>query len=1301
MFDDQGNGRDSHFYQTKWKYGLMFVALSTGLVITTQSAQLLAEEANLPTTTLVSEQAEEPPIKEGYFRVHFKGLDEEKINDLGLWLWGGVANPSDGWPGGATKFDASHKSQYGYYIDIPQSQPVGNINYLLLDCTKEGDAAKITTTDQTISLLTPEMNQAFIDEKFAVHVNEPNLNENIMRIHYHREDNEYDDWGLWLWGDSVAASKTWPTDAMHYTGKDQYGVYFDVPVTNGVNSSFGFLVVNKDGSQQSGDMQANRKANDQIFIQNTDTTIFDNPYQFDSNKPVEPTEPGTAEISASASVNHAINSNESAILTVDITNNSQLKVANIKADLSAIGGGNNVAISPELNAITVSVPNTVVSGDYQIPVTVIDEKGGYYTTEALITINEREKQASEKDWDEQIIYFMVTDRFKDGNPANNDPASMNYASAQNQAGVYHGGDFKGVTEKLDYLKELGVTTIWVTPIVEQVEQDASYGTENGEYYAYHGYWAKNFEELNPHLGTLDEFHTLIDEAAERNINIMVDVVLNHAGYGMDKPADKEIPGFPSDSDRQKFHDMFRTENGLDIDKEQSLAGLPDFKTEDPAVRKKLVDWQAQWLEKAKTPKGNSIYGYRIDTVKHVDNTTWQAFKNALVTKDQDFHLIGESWGANYQDTKGHLNSGMMDSLLDFGFKGIAKQFIDGDLTGAMTSIIARNQALTSNLTLGQFLSSHDEDGFMLHQTDANKQKLAATLQITSKGQPVIYYGEELGQTGQNNWPIYTNRYDFDWEEAEKAVKADDYDMYDHYKKLLAFRNQYSELLSRGTTEILGGTNQQGWLVAKRILSNQVAYIGYNSTDEVKELTFEVTNPNTAITDHYTGATYQATTNEDGKHIVIVEVPRLAEGGTILLTSDQAEITAVSEKAKEVPAEDPIAEGSIRMHFKQLPDQALSDLGLWIWGDVETPSESVDTWPQGATSFSTAKTDGYGYYIDVPMKEGKKEKVQFLINNSNGDNLSQDREIAILSDTMNEAWIDEQYRSYSYEPLAQEQMIRINYYRTDGNYADLGVWLWEDVEHASSNWPDGMNLINEGQYGRYVDVPLKEAAKKLGFLFVNEKTGDKTQDKNYIFDDLSNHTQIFVKDTDTKVYTNPYYADQIILNGAEQISPTEIALTFTTLEGASDDEIKAEIKVNLADKPAEITDYDINRDTNKIVLKGNFTIGVTPYKISYKGLTFQARLGWQMIDSQYGYDGELGATISEDGTSATTKVWAPSAEKVSLVIYDKNDQNTVLTTTPMNQGEKGVWDLTISAADLGIDNLTGYYYHYLIERNGEK
>ncbi|WP_238599852.1 alpha-amylase family glycosyl hydrolase, partial [Streptococcus suis] len=92
---------------------------------------------------------------------------------------------------------------------------------------------------------------------------------------------------------------------------------------------------------------------------------------------------------------------------------------------------------------------------------------------------------------------------------------------------------KGVTAKLDYLKKLGVDSIWLTPLVENIPQNVGSATD-GEYYAYHGYWASNFEKLNPHLGSLADFHELIDAAAEKGINIVVDVVLNHAGYGTEE-----------------------------------------------------------------------------------------------------------------------------------------------------------------------------------------------------------------------------------------------------------------------------------------------------------------------------------------------------------------------------------------------------------------------------------------------------------------------------------------------------------------------------------------------------------------------------------------------------------------------------------------------------------------------------------------------------------------------------------------------------------------------------------------------
>ena len=125
----------------------------------------------------------------------------------------------------------------------------------------------------------------------------------------------------------------------------------------------------------------------------------------------------------------------------------------------------------------------------------------------------------------------MTDRFNDGDPTNNDPNGENYG--ERDPGEYYGGDFQGIIDKLDYLDELGINTIWISPIVDNINFGLDTPTEEDiKYYAYHGYWAKNFEVIEEHFGDLETFKKLIDAAHDRGIKIMVDVVLNHTGYGL-------------------------------------------------------------------------------------------------------------------------------------------------------------------------------------------------------------------------------------------------------------------------------------------------------------------------------------------------------------------------------------------------------------------------------------------------------------------------------------------------------------------------------------------------------------------------------------------------------------------------------------------------------------------------------------------------------------------------------------------------------------------------------------------------
>ena len=407
---------------------------------------------------------------------------------------------------------------------------------------------------------------------------------------------------------------------------------------------------------------------------------------------------------------------------------------------------------------------------------------------------------------------------------------------------------------------------------------------------------------------------------------------------------------------------------------------------------------------------------------------------------------------------------------------------------------------------------------------------------------------------------------------------------------------------------------------------------------------------------------------------------------------------------ETKYEDKIAEGNIRLHFKTLPSDNLASLGLWTWDDVETPSSQKGSWPTGATSFSTAKKDDYGYYLDVKMAE-KRSKISLLINNTAGTNLTGDKTIELLSPNMNEVWFDKDYNPHPYEPL-KEGLVRINYYRTDGKYDKKSLWLWGDVENPSKNWPDGVDFEKTGKYGRYVDVPLKDAAKTIGFLLLDEnKSGDdvKIQPQDYNLTNLKKNSQIFLRDADPNIYTNPYFVNDIRMTGAQHIGLTEIEATFSTLENAKKEDILKNLKITDKNKKeVAIKDVILDVKNKKAKIVGDFGQAQAPYTIKYGNDQFTTSMNWQLKDSIYKYDGELGARVSQAGKQVDVTFWSPSADQVDLVIYDKNDQNKVVGKVAMTKGEAGTWKGTLtSQTNLGIKDYRGYFYHYEITRGGKK
>lgn len=605
-----------------------------------------------------------------------------------------------------------------------------------------------------------------------------------------------------------------------------------------------------------------------------------------------------ANVSVATSLSqYAMDYNDNNVLSVKLTAKDgegleTSEIAAITADLSELGLGKEFAIEPELMEGTISCLNTVAAGVKNIPVTVKDIYGNVYTTATNVTVTERKKSAGDFDWDEAVIYFAVTDRFFDGDAENNNAYGVgDYNIGEKGGSSYHGGDFAGLNQKLDYLKDLGVNTIWITPIVENITEDQHDNETDTATYGYHGYWASDFTKLNKHLGTEQQFKALLDAAHSKGMKIMVDVVLNHAGYGTEDYFNRILTDADGNS-ISMIRDSSNTISG--DDKYDSLSDLPDFVTENKAVTDQLVAWQTEWMSKY------NIDYYRVDTVKHVETTTWAAFKNSLTKVNPDFKMIGEYSGAGYANNAGELGTGTMDALLDFDFNDFAQNFVTGNISSVENSLQKRNNAINNTSVMGSFLSSHDEDTLQYKLVNESKiseeeaynlMKVAATLQITAKGQPVLYYGEEIGQGGANNWPYQTNRRDFDWTELEKQ-KADSNSIYNHYKTMLAIRNAYTDVFARGNRSTVAVSDADGYEVISRSYGNSTLYVGMNVKEAEKEVVIPVAESvGTVLTNLYDGKTYTVSADQN----VSVTIPAAKDGGTIVLTAEKKTEPAPDEK----------------------------------------------------------------------------------------------------------------------------------------------------------------------------------------------------------------------------------------------------------------------------------------------------------------------------------------------------------------------------------------------------------------------
>lgn len=411
-------------------------------------------------------------------------------------------------------------------------------------------------------------------------------------------------------------------------------------------------------------------------------------------------------------------------------------------------------------------------------------------------------------WQGANLYFLLTDRFANGNPDNE-----TYFDRNAPTGVlrgFEGGDLQGVTQKIEegYFDQLGVNAIWLTPLVEQIHGAVDEGT--GPTYGYHGYWAKDWTRLDPNFGNEDDLRQLVETAHAHGIRIVLDAVINHTGPVTDKD-----PVWPDDwvrTDQQCTYENFHNTVTCTL-----VKNLPDIKTESNehvALPEALVNkWKAEgrfeqemqeldtFFERTGYPRAPRFYiikwltdyirefgidGYRADTVKHTESYVWEEFskechaafaewkqKNPQKVLDNNpFYLVGEVYGYNAQNGQiydfgdkqvNYFQKGFQ-SLINFGFKYHAQ--------GDYESLFSLYDSLLQNSLKGygtlNYLTSHD-DGEPFDK-DRSRNREAAIKLLLSPGTAQIYYGDETARPLQAEGAIgdANLRTSMNWNELNSA-----------------------------------------------------------------------------------------------------------------------------------------------------------------------------------------------------------------------------------------------------------------------------------------------------------------------------------------------------------------------------------------------------------------------------------------------------------------------------------------------------------------------------------------------------
>jgi pullulanase-type alpha-1,6-glucosidase len=738
------------------------------------------------------------------------------------------------------------------------------------------------------------------------------------------------------------------------------------------------------------------------------------------------------------------------------------------------------------------------------------------------------------------FYFVLPDRFANGDTSNDrggltgSRLSTGYDSTDK--GFYQGGDLKGLTRKLDYIKGLGTTSIWMAPIFKNRPVQ---GTGANASAGYHGYWITDFTQVDPHFGTNKDLETLISKAHAKGMKVFFDVITNHTADVVDyeeksydylskgafpyltkdgEPFDdadyangsQAFPPVDADSfprtptvtdtgakvpswlnDPTMYHNRGDSTYAGESTTYGDFSGLDDLWTERPEVVSGMEKIYRRWV------RDFDIDGFRIDTVKHVDMEFWTQWARALDAYAaergrKNFFMFGEVYSADTAVTSPYVTQGRLDATLDFPFQEAARQYASqGGSARKLASVFGDDYKYTTDKANAYeqvtFLGNHDMGriGYFLNQdnpkaTDAEllaKDRLANELMFLSRGNPVVYYGDEQGFTGaggdkdarQTMFASRTADYlDDDEIGTDRTHASDAYDtsapLYRQIADLAALRRANPALTDGVQEERYAADGPGIYAFSRTDARTGTEYVvAFNNAGEAKSATFATGSEHMAFKGIHGGA-LSVTSDADKK--ITVTVPA---GSAIVLKAAGRPARPATGPALTLKAPAAGATGTVEVtadvdggRLNRVVFAAQVGNGRWrTLGSADHPPYKV--------------TQAIGK--DVPAGTALRYKAVVI------DSAGRTASATASSDTGTPP-------AEETPTASSRDYAVVHYKRADGDYADWGLYAWGDLaDGESTTWPNSHPFAGRDAYGAFAYVKLKPGAAGVGFLVI-DKDGNK-------------------------------------------------------------------------------------------------------------------------------------------------------------------------------------------------------------------